>query len=150
MAPSIKNTRSGSYSSPKPTNPFNTSNPQTASQTHSISKNKPSMKVPEFVFFKDIIKNEKEGPSFCEAHNDPYVSYCTNCKKPMCVKCLLAHAKKHELHDVKSLHELRNMLGNNIGGTLSRLISREHHGFTEEKCGAVGEISPEFIIKLKN
>jgi hypothetical protein len=81
----------------------------------SMKKVKSVSKPPEFVFFKDIIKEEKEGPSFCEAHDDPFVSYCMTCKKPMCVKCLLAHAKKHELHQVKSLHELRNTLGNNIG-----------------------------------
>ena len=114
MAPS--KIRSGSYSTPKPNNPFLASGSPPTPPNHSTKK-KTFIKPIEFVFFKDIIKTKNDDPTFCEAHDDPFVSYCTNCKKPMCVKCLLAHAKKHELHSVKSLHELRNMLGSNIGNT---------------------------------
>ena len=124
MAPTLKN-RSGSYSTPKIANPFMTSGAQPTSPNHPISKIKPTAKAPEFVFFKDIIKTEKDEPSFCEKHDDPFVSYCIDCKKPMCVKCLLAHAKKHELHNVKSLHELRNMLGSNIGNKLKKKINQK-------------------------
>lgn len=107
--------RPGSYSTSKPGATFGTSSTQPSSPNLTIKPKKSMSKPVEFVFFKDIIKEEKEGPSFCEIHDDPFVSYCMTCKLPMCVKCLLSHAKKYELHQVKSLHELRNTLGSNIG-----------------------------------
>lgn len=113
--PTNSKIRSGSYSTPKPNNPFLNSSSQSSSQNLTMNRKKTIVQPTEFVYFKDIIKTEKEGPSFCEVHDDPYVSYCMTCKRPMCVKCLLAHAKTNELHNVKSLHELRNTLGKNIG-----------------------------------
>lgn len=75
-----------------------------------------------FVFFKDIIKKNEDSPSFCEKHNDSYVSYCMTCKRPMCVKCLLAHTKNHELHSVKSLNEMRTLIGKNIGSLIMVIV----------------------------
>lgn len=96
------------------------SNNQAQSLNQSIPKSQVEQEV-NFVFFKEIMKMTKHLPSFCEEHSDPFVSYCMDCKKPMCVKCLLIHSRQHEMHSVKSLHELKNLLGKNIGSIMEGL-----------------------------
>ena len=105
----------------KSNNPFSNASTKNPNMNKSGNKTQPILNDQNFQFFEDIMKKNKNTPSFCEAHNDPFVSYCMHCKKPMCVKCLLAHVKKYDLHSVKSLHEMQNLLGQNIGSIMDLL-----------------------------
>lgn len=52
--------------------------------------------------------------SSCKLHKDIYVSYCTDTKEPLCVKCMLHYSQKNKNHEIISLNELKNRLFENI------------------------------------
>lgn len=76
----------------------------------------------EFDILKDLFRNQqtKKGSS-CNVHNDSFVSFCKDCREPMCVKCLLIHARSNETHDVKSMNELKNTLDSQLTSVLDQM-----------------------------
>lgn len=75
----------------------------------------------KFDFFNDVVKAEDFASNQCLVHKDAFVSYCEECRHPLCVQDMLLHSRASPGHSVKSFGELKGVLLNTINAITDNL-----------------------------
>lgn len=110
----------------------------------------------QFEFFNDLFRKEDYSTNLCNAHNDVFVSYCHECRHPLCVKCLLTHSRSFDTHRVQSFNELRtsllstiNQTTDNLKQNLDRLEKFRLHALKDSEIGALRQKGIDQIQHLR-
>lgn len=111
-------------------------------------------RIPEFKFefFNDIMKTDDIASNNCTIHKDGFVSYCQECRHPLCVQDMLIHSRTNPSHNVKSFNELQTILLETINSITDNLKNNlekiDKYKIPENKDSTINAIKQRGIDQI--